>query len=171
MIVIYFILGLLVALLVIALVSPSNYLVEKSTVINRPANDVYMKVADLNNYRKWNPWQQSDPTAEATITGAPDSIGHKYAWVGKKVGVGSLTLANRNTNQSVHFRIEFIKPFNAKADDSWTFTTENGQTKVNWRNSGDLPFPIARLMGPVLKKNLNQQFEAGLVNLKKLCEG
>jgi len=170
MIILYFIIGLLAALLVIALISPGSFLVEKTTVINRPVSEVYTKVANLNYYKQWNPWQQSDPTAKGTITGTPDTIGHQYSWEGKKVGVGSLTLANRTVNQNVHFKLQFLKPWKSQADDSWTFTPENGGTKVTWRNSGELPFPVARLMGPVIKKNLNQQFETGLSNLKKMCE-
>jgi hypothetical protein len=171
MIILYFILGIIAALLLIALISPATYLVEKSIVINKPVNEVYMKVADLKYYNKWNPWQQTDPTATANITGSADSIGHRYGWEGKKVGVGSLTLANRTTNQSIHFDLEFVKPWKSKADDDWTFTNENGNTKVVWRNSGGLPFPVARIMGPMIKKNLNHQFEVGLSNLKKMCEG
>jgi hypothetical protein len=41
---------------------------------------------------------------------------------------------------------------------------------VTWQNSGQLPWPIASLMGPMINKNLNHQFEQGLNNLKKMCE-
>jgi hypothetical protein len=171
MLLIYFILGLIVALILIAILSPSSYVVEKNITINRPVSEVYGKVADLNNFRKWNPWQQTEPGAASEITGSPDTIGHKYSWEGKKIGIGSFTLANRVTNQSIHFQLEFLKPWKSKADDSWTFSENAGATLVNWRNSGELPFPVARLMGPIIKKQLNHQFEAGLLNLKKLCEG
>jgi hypothetical protein len=41
---------------------------------------------------------------------------------------------------------------------------------VTWQNSGQLPWPMARLMGPMINKGLNKQFGIGLDNLKKLCE-
>ncbi|MBK8952730.1 MAG: hypothetical protein IPM85_11025 [Chitinophagaceae bacterium] len=65
-------------------------------------------------------WQQSDPTTQSTITGTPHRTGHKYAWEGKKVGVGSLTLLDENTRH-IHFELEFIKPWKSKAKDNWLF--------------------------------------------------
>lgn len=172
MIIIYILLGLIVLILLIAALLPKSYNVEKSTVIKKPLSEVMNKVGDLNYYSKWNPWQQSDPTARNTITGTPKSPGHQYRWEGKKVGVGSLTINNID-NKHIHFDLEFFKPWKSKAKDNWLFEPwgDGNETKVTWQNSGGLPFPMARLMGPVINKNLNKQFEEGLVNLKKMCEG
>lgn len=171
MIVVYIFVGLIVLLLLIAALLPKVYNVEKTIVINKPVSEVMEKVGDLNYYSQWNPWQQSDPTTKSTITGTANSPGHKYAWEGKKVGVGSLTFLNKD-NKHIHFELEFIKPWKAKAKDNWLFEQwGDGDTKITWQNSGALPWPIARLMGLMINKNLNHQFEQGLINLKKLCEG
>jgi hypothetical protein len=172
MIVVYVIIGLVALILLIAALLPGTYNVEKSTIIKRSPSQVMDKVGDLNFYSQWNPWQQSDPTAKATITGTPKTSGHKYAWEGKKVGVGALTL-NSIDNKHIHFLLEFFKPFKSKAKDNWMFESwgDGGETKVTWQNSGEFPWPIARLMGPMITKQLHQQFVAGLSNLKKMCEG
>ncbi len=171
MIVLYIILGLIAVLLVAAAMLPKLYNVEKNTIIKRPADYVIQRVADLNYYSQWNPWQQSDPTAKGTITGTPMSPGHKYAWEGKKVGIGSLTLLSID-DKHVHFDLQFIKPMNSKANDNWLFESwgDGSETKVTWQNSGELPFPIGRLMGPMIISSLNKQFVQGLESLKKLCE-
>ena len=171
MIVVYILLGLIILLLVIALLLPKNYNVEKSTIIKKNIAEVMDKVGNLNFYSQWNPWQQSDTTAKNTISGTPNTAGHKYAWVGKKVGVGALTLINID-NKHIHFDLEFFKPWNAKAKDNWLFESwgDGNETKVTWQNSGGLSFPVARLMGPKINKDLNLQFEQGLKNLKKMCE-
>lgn len=172
MIVVYIILGLIAALLIIATLMPKNYNIEKSAIIKRRPDDIMNKVGDLNSYSQWNPWQQMDPTAKSTITGTPKSPGHKYAWEGKKIGVGSLTL-NSLDDKHLHFDLEFLKPWKSKAKDNWLFEPwgDGNETKLTWQNSGELPWPIARLMSPMINKNLNHQFEVGLENLKKLCEG
>lgn len=170
MIFVYILLGFILGLLVLAMILPGKYHVEKTAIIHKTVPDVMNAVADLSNYASWNPWQQSDPTAKGEITGAPKSPGHKYAWEGKKVGVGSLTLRDID-NKHVHFNLEFIKPFKSKASDDWLFEEwGHGDTKVTWSNNGELPFPIARLIGPGLVKTLNKQFEQGLSNLKKMLE-
>jgi hypothetical protein len=105
-----------------------------------------------------------------TIIGLPNTPGHKYAWQGKKTGTGSLRINNLD-EKHIHFDLEFLKPWKSKAKDNWLFEHwGDGGTKVTWQNSGDLPWPIARLMGPMINKNLTHQFGIGLSNLKKLCE-
>ena len=172
MIVLYIFLGLLGLLLIAALALPKSYNIEKSTIIKKTAAEVMNKIGDLNSYSEWNPWQQLDPTAKATITGTPKTPGHKYAWEGKKTGVGELRLTGID-DRHIHFDLEFLKPWKSKAKDNWLFEPwgDGSETKVTWQNSGELPFPMARLMGPIINKNLNHQFETGLSNLKKLCEG
>lgn len=172
MVILYILAGLIVLILVVASLMPKNYNVEKSVIIKRSVSEVMGKVGDLNFYSQWNPWQQSDPTAKGTITGTPMTQGHRYAWTGKKVGEGMLTL-NRSDQRHIHFDLEFFKPWKSKAKDNWLFEDwgQQNETKVTWQNSGELPWPMARLMGPMISKNLNQQFETGLSNLKKLCEG
>ncbi|MBK6937455.1 MAG: SRPBCC family protein [Chitinophagaceae bacterium] len=172
MIFVYILLALMISLLIIAALMPKAYQVEKSVIIAKQPHFVMDKVGDLNNYSRWNPWQQSDPTTQSTITGTPHRTGHKYAWEGKKVGVGSLTLLDENTRH-IHFELEFIKPWKSKAKDNWLFEEwgNGSETKVTWLNAGELPWPMARLMGPMINKSLNHQFTVGLDNLKKMCEG
>ncbi|MFN8290275.1 MAG: SRPBCC family protein [Chitinophagaceae bacterium] len=172
MIVIYILLGLIVALLAGAALMPATYNVEKSTVIKKPVKEVMNYIGDLNRYRDWNPWAKMEPAARSTITGAPLSPGHKYEWTGKKIGTGSLTFLSAD-DQHIHFDLEFLKPWKAKAKDNWLFEPwgDGNETKVTWQNSGDLAWPIARLMGPMINKNLNHQFDQGLANLKNAVEG
>jgi hypothetical protein len=171
MIFVYILLGIIAVLLVAASLLPKSYNVEKHIIIGRPVDFVMQRVGDLNYYSQWNPWQQSDPSAKSTITGTPGQPGHKYAWEGKKVGVGSLTMRSIDAKH-IHFDLQFIKPMNSKANDNWLFESwgDGSETKVTWQNSGELPFPMGRLMGPLINKQLNKQFEQGLVSLKGLCE-
>jgi hypothetical protein len=170
-IILYIFAALIIGLLVGAAWMPKTFNIEKSIVIEKPVALVMDHVADLNFYSQWNPWQQVDKTAVKTITGNPGTPGHKYEWNGKKVGHGYLTL-NDLDNRHIHFDLQFLKPFKSTAKDNWLFEPwgDNG-TKITWQNSGNLPWPIARLVGPIMSKGLNQQFEKGLKNLKDLCEG
>lgn len=170
MIFVYLFLALVLGVLIISSVMPSYYNIEKTAIISKPVAEVMDAVGDLNNYAKWNPWQQMDPTATKNITGDPKTTGHKYSWEGKKIGEGTLTITGIN-HKHIHFDLDFVKPWKAHAKDNWLFEEwGNGETKVTWQNSGELPWPMARLMGPIINKNLNHQFEKGLKNLKAMCE-
>ena len=170
MIILYVVLGIVAFVLLVAAVMPGKYLVEKSTIISKPPAEVYNKIANLNHYKDWNPWAKTDPDAQTSITGDPMHVGHKYYWNGKKVGEGSLTVRSTVPSKAINFDLVFLKPFKSQAIDAWDFTQVDGGTKVVWRNSGAFPFPVARLMGPSITKQLNTQFEDGLRNLKEMCE-
>lgn len=171
MIFLYIFFGFIAAMLLIAAFLPKGFNIEKTIIIHQQVETVMDHVGDLHHYRDWNPWQKMDPRAKTKVDGEPKTAGHKYSWEGRKVGIGSLTLQNID-NKHIHFILEFIKPFKSKAKDNWLFEHwGNTDTKVTWQNSGELPWPIARLMGPMLNKSLNTQFEQGLQNLKKMCEG
>ena len=171
MIALYIIGGLIVLVLLLAAVMPGKYSIQKEIVINKSAAETFGKVADFNNYRAWNPWQKSEPTAKYKISGNPSSIGHKYDWEGKKIGSGSLTVKSLSQDKNIELDLEFIKPWKTMAEDNWKFEDlKNGSTKVIWHNTGELPYPVARLMGPIISKNLNAQFVQGLNSLKEICE-
>ena len=170
MIFVFLFVGLVVTVLLVGAFMPSKYYVEKTILVNKPVREVMNKVGDLNYYAGWNPWQQMDPAATKTVTGIPKTVDHKYSWHGKKVGTGSLTI-NRIGDTEIHFDLEFLKPWKSHAKDNWLFQKNGtGETKVTWQNTGDLPWPMARLIGPMINKNLNHQFEKGLENLKKMVE-
>lgn len=171
MIFVYIFVGLIVTLLLIAALMPKTYNVERSIIIQKTADRVKSYVSNFNEYAAWNPWQKMEPNAEKTISGTPGLAGHTYKWKGKKIGIGSLTLKSAD-DKHIHIDLEFLKPWKAKAKDNWLFEPwgDGSETKVTWQNSGDLPWPIARLMGPMINKNLYHQFGAGLDNLKKMCE-
>jgi uncharacterized protein YndB with AHSA1/START domain len=170
MIFLYVFLGFIAAMLLLSLILPAKYNVQQSAVINAPIGKVFDHVANLNNFRNWNPWQKMDPTTISDIEGNPKTTGHKYSWQGKKNGMGSLTIRSIVENKNIDFALEFIKPWKTKADDSWAFEETAEGTKATWRNSGELPWPMARLMGPMINKQLNYQFLQGLKNLKEACE-
>lgn len=171
MIVLYIIIGIVALLMLLALLLPGKYTVSKSIIVNTDISRCYDMVADLNNYSEWNPWSKMEPDAKKTTSGTPKTIGHQYAWEGKKIGVGGLTILATEPNKSVSLELMFIKPFNSKASDDWIFEQlPNNQVKITWSNKGDLPVGMARLMGPMITKNLNHQFVQGLNNIKALCE-
>jgi ribosome-associated toxin RatA of RatAB toxin-antitoxin module len=151
-------------------IMPGKYEVEKSITINKSADVVYDKIANLNHYREWNPWAKMEPTAKVEITGTPKTLGHKYHWTGKKIGEGFLQIRSFKENETLDIHLEFLKPWKSLANDCWAFKQEGNGTKVTWTNDGPLPFGMARLMGPMITKNLNKQFDEGLQNLKQLCE-
>lgn len=170
MIILYIIIGLVAAILIIAALMPSTYSIQKTITINSAPQTVFDKVANLNNYRDWNPWQKMEPESKTTITGTPATPGHRFEWDGKKIGAGSLTIKTVKPYTDVHLDLQFLRPWKSNADDVWKLEATGNSVNVIWSNSGPLAYPMARLMSPMINKNLNAQFEVGLKNLKEACE-
>jgi len=161
---------IIVLLLIIALFLPDGYFIEKSAIIKKPCDFVMDKVADFHNHILWNPWQPKDTPSESNISGLSKRPGHKYSWKRTKIGTGCLTLRDID-ERHIHFDFEILKPVKVTARDNWQFEEwGTDETKVTWLNFGTFPYPIGRLMGYMLHKNLQQQVTQGLKDLKKFCE-
>ena len=83
---------LIVLLLIVATILPSQAHISRTIEIQGDALTIYNTIADFNNYKKWNPWSQKEPSAENEMGGKPLMPGHSWHWKGTEIGEGSLTL-------------------------------------------------------------------------------
>jgi hypothetical protein len=166
----YLLLGIIALILIVAALLPGSYTVERSVEIAKPPEVVYPLVADYNNWLKWSPWPKMDPEAKQTVTGAPGAAGHSWSWEGEKSGVGSMTLALVEENRSIQSKLVFKKPMNSEADDYILLEPTPTGTKVTWRNTGNLPYPVGRFFGLGVEGMLGPQFEEGLAGVKSIAE-
>jgi hypothetical protein len=166
----YVVLALVVLFLAVALVLPSSYTLERSIEIAKPPGVVYEVVSDYNTWLEWSPWPKADPAASQTVTGEPGVVGMKWSWEGEELGVGSMTLASVEEGRSVHSTLVFVEPMASTADDYVILEPTETGTRVTWRNTGELPWPIGRYFGLAVEGMLGGQYEEGLASLKRLCE-
>jgi len=166
----FVLLGIIALILVVAAFLPGSYTVERSVEIAKPPEVVYPLVADYNNWLKWSPWPKMDPDAKQTVTGTAGAAGHSWSWEGEKSGVGSMTLAQVEENRSVQSKLVFKKPMNSEADDYILLEPTPTGTKVTWRNTGNLPYPVGRFFGLGVEGMLGPQFEEGLAGVKSIAE-
>lgn len=65
----------------------------------------------------------------------------------------------------------FQEPMQSSADDYVELEpTGDGDTRVTWRNTGDLPYPVGRYFGLGIDGMLGPQYEEGLQSLKAFCK-
>jgi hypothetical protein len=166
----YVLVGLVAMFLVVAAFLPASYTLERSIVIARPPSDVFPQVADFNQWLKWSPWPELEPSAKHTITGPVGAVGMSWSWEGEQLGVGSLTLTDLQKDRSVHSKVVFKKPMASEADDYVTLEPTPEGTKLTWTSKGGLPYPIGRYFGLRMESMLGPQYERGLAKLKQLCE-
>ncbi len=156
---------------IFSLFLPSKYHVERSIVINSPADTIF---SHINNLRKWNDWipfnKDDDSTFKITYGSIADGVGASQQWEGKKLGIGTLVITKSETSKLVEFKESFgNKDFESIGTFNFDETT-NG-IKITWQDEGPLGFnPISRIFGRYYDKLMGKDFEKGLQNLKKICE-
>lgn len=163
--------GIIIVALVAAAFMPETLRVERSIVINKPVEEVFNHVADLRNWQAWNPWTEMDPEAAYEITTPSRGVGAQWSWDGEKIGKGRLVQKEIEENKMVQYSLVFEEPMQSTGTDLWQFeSTEDNTTQVTWIDEMEMEYPVGRLSSIFIKPSLEEQFDKGLQNLKRLVE-
>jgi hypothetical protein len=145
----------------------------RSTTVQAPPAAVHALINDFHEWVAWSPWEGVDPDLKRTYTGPGHGVGASYAWTGnRKAGQGSMEITD-STDGEIRIRLDFIKPF--KASNDVTFTLASGSTgtttDVTWRMTGKRSAAMAA-MNKVFNfdKAIGGDFEKGLRQLKQRAE-
>jgi hypothetical protein len=167
-------LGIIIALVaiffIVGMFLPKTYSLSRSIVINAPDSVVYKNVADFNNFMKWNPWYKAEPTANVTIAGTPETVGHLYAWKGDNTGQGQMMITSLDTNKVVNEELKLIKPMEGLSDVKFTIGTAEGGVKVDWIMSGENKSITDKWKNMIACMMMKKDFENGLKDLKAMSE-
>lgn len=169
-IILWVVLGIIGVFLLVAVFLPSEYSVERSITIEKPAELVFSRVADFNYYNKWNPWSRTDPGIKTAVSGEPAKPGSKWEWDGELVGKGSMEILSLVEGKSILSKLTFFEPQQGEASDKWTFKPEGNGTEATWQLTGKAEYPVGRYFGLMMDNLLGNDFENGLKSLKELCE-
>lgn len=168
----FLLVGLIALTLIIGAFQPTHIEYERSTNIDATKEDIFVKINDLRTFEEWGPWKQEDPTMKMTYADKTEGLGASYSWTSEDSGSGAMTVT------------ESIPPtwqksslvFNGrKGGDGW-FKLEDGEnssTKATWGMAFDMPYPLnamALFTNGAMEKKINRMFDAGLANLKTICE-
>jgi uncharacterized protein YndB with AHSA1/START domain len=149
-----------------------TYTVERSAIVDAPAERVYEQISDFHLWPAWSPWEGIDPAMERTYSGSERGTGAAYAWSGnRKAGRGRMEITEATSPHRVDIDLVFEKPFKARNDTRFVLTRENGSTRVTWIMTGRNTM-ATRVMGlfSSMDKMIGKDFEKGLAQLKAVAE-
>lgn len=159
---------LVLIILVIPVFLPSKFSMTRSIEIQAPLTVVFTKLTDLNEYVKWNPFPEGDPTNTTNISGT--GVGSFLVWKGEKTGEGKMTISNIEQDQKISIKMEFFKPMPGEGMVYWTTrTTSDSKTEMSWIFEQDLTY-FNRYFGLMMESMMGKHFEKGLINYKNLIE-
>jgi uncharacterized protein YndB with AHSA1/START domain len=167
--IVLYLVGALLVLLLAGFLLPSNFKAERSVTINAPAEKIYPLLVSVKEWKRWTVWNQRDPKMQITYSGPESGSGAKWSWKSKSEGNGAMEFTAAETNKRLAYALTFDDM--APSTGELLLAAAGNNTKVTWTMTGDSGMnPVARWFGYFIDKLVGPDFEAGLVNLKKLAE-
>jgi uncharacterized protein YndB with AHSA1/START domain len=157
-------------LLVIGLLLPSGFKVQRSVAIAAPPATVYAFIVDPRQWKAWSVWNQRDPAMQMQYSGAASGAGAKWSWQSKSEGNGAMEFTAAVPNERVDYALSF-PDFGMISQGALRLTPQGSGTLVTWTNEGDMGSnPINRYFGLMMDRLVGPDFEGGLKNLQALAE-
>ncbi|MBL8914216.1 MAG: SRPBCC family protein [Archangium sp.] len=153
----------------VAAALPREWKVSRSIVIAAPAAKIHPLIVDLKRWQDWSPWTRSlDPQLRNIYEGPADGVGAKWAWLGPKMGRGTITIVEEDAATGIALE-ERIESDDVNAHARIAYAAEGDGTRVTWTDEGTLP-PMSGLFRGSVETELGAHFDAGLAKLKQLAE-
>jgi len=162
--------ALAVLILVVGILLPSSYTVERSVVIEASPDEVHKYVGDLKKWEEWTPWKEDDPTIVVTYGEETKGVGASQYWVGDS-GTGSLTFTKDSPEEGVEYDLTFDGgAYECKSAMKYNPLSGN-ETKVTWTMAGDMGQSIVGgYLVLMMDSMVGGMFDKGLSNLKNKVE-
>jgi hypothetical protein len=151
----------------VGLLLPRQTKLERSVVIQAPAEVIFEQVNDLKKNEAWSPWK--DPTMKITYGSVTEGKGAQSSWTSKDMGNGTMTIVESVPGSAINLDLDFGGMGTAKA--FWTFAPEGEGVKVTESFTSDAGMnPAKRWMGLMTDKMVGPYYEKGLASLKQVSE-
>jgi uncharacterized protein YndB with AHSA1/START domain len=165
-------LGVLAVILVAVIaLQPSEFAIERETVIAAPPEVIFPHLESPKALDVWSPWLKMDPKIVVKHEGPERGVGASESWEGPEMGVGRLSITGVKPNEEVELSLEFLEPMQATNRAWFTLTPVGDGTLVAWRMEGANHF-LAKAASLVMDMDamVGDTFEKGLADLKALAE-
>ncbi|MCB0685129.1 MAG: SRPBCC family protein, partial [Saprospiraceae bacterium] len=139
--------------------------VSKSITIDAPTHRVFSIINNFHHWSIWSPWLVAEPESQLHVR----EDGKFYAWEGKRVGAGEMTIIDENPETTVDYDLTFLKPWKSTAKVRFLIEPVSQKTKVTWLMDSRLPFFLF-WMKKSMEAFVGMDFTRGLNMLKEYIE-
>jgi len=161
--------GILVILVVVGLILPGQVEIKREIEINTSTTIIHEYVNNLDNWPKWSPWLELDPSIQTNIGDIHEGVGASQSWVGNSGG-GNLTITKSSIDKGVFYDMSFEgDPTIYQA--GLSYQTDGNRTLVSWTMTGEMkPIIIGNYFALLMDSLVGDSFVAGLEKLKEISE-
>ena len=146
--------------------------ISKSIVIKEELPEVFDMVLYLENFPKWSPFLEADPSQKITVKGSDGTIGAQYHWEGNKgKDLGYQEIVKIQKERFIGMKCDIKKPFTAQPTFGYSFSETTNGTKVTQEFNLDSSMGDAFFMWLFgAKKDMAKMNQRGLELLKQAME-
>lgn len=145
-----------------------NYEVERSIVIDAPAELVWDQVKYFENWQYWSPWYAKDSTMIWSFSGTDGEVESGYSWTSENSGSGEMYMTGLVEEEEMMYHTHFLEPWESESDGYVRVASTEAGTEVKWGFFGEIK-GIASLFVN-MDKMVGPDFEDGLKLLKEHTE-
>ena len=165
----------IVLLVVVGFVLPTEYEIEERVTIQADAARVHELVGELKRWKEWSPWEQEDPSIVTTFGPTTTGVGASQTWTSES-GDGELKFTQCDPATGIAYDMAFIMgETRAPSTSAMKYVVAEGSTEVVWTMEGDvrdfMPPVVGGYMNIFMKMSIASMFEQGLTKLKTVAEG
>jgi uncharacterized membrane protein len=160
---------LLVLIAVVGLFLDNKVNVSRQIEVNAAPEMIHAYVADLNQWPKWSPWLELDPTIQTTIGNVSSGVGASQSWVGQS-GSGALTIVQSHESDGIVYHLTFDGDSTVYVA-GLRYASQGDSTLVSWYMTGEMkPIIIGNYFAQLMDGFIGKDFENGLAKLKQVVE-
>jgi hypothetical protein len=151
-------------------VIPAEQTVARSVAVKPAPEVLYAQVASLRKWQAWAPWSARNfPAEQFSFDGPEAGVGARMLWQGLNGRGGSLWLTQADPQSGVAFEMSMgAEP--QKASGTIQLVPGGAETLVVWTWRVRFKTPLERWEGLLVDEMIGPQFDAALVQLKKVVE-
>lgn len=146
--------------------------IQKTALIQADVQTTFNHVLYFENFTKWSPFYEADPTQKTTIKGTDGQVGAQFHWEGNKgKDLGYQELKQVKSLEYIKMRCDIQKPFQANPTFEYSFLNTGGAVQVTQDfklESGFVDAFFMWLFGA--KGNMEQMNARGMELLTLACE-
>jgi len=162
------VLVLVIAVIVVGLLLPKKYAVERSITIDAPPEVVFAYLNDLEKWEAWEPFSKADSSVVVTLGEDTYGVGATQSWTSDG-GNGSLTFTKSDPESGIAYALAF-DGFDPSTS-TMTYEVVDGKTVLTWTMDGSITTPvIGGYFVMMMDAMVGPMYEDGLDRLKTAAE-
>ena len=172
---VYIFLFLVAAFVVIGMVLPTRYAIQRETTIDAAPEAIHAYVGHLDQWSEWMPWEKEDPSIITKRSDKTTGVGASQSWTSAKAGDGEVEFTECDEATGIAYDMVFLmKDRRAPSKASIRYAPSGAGTKVTWAMEGDMEPMMPRFLAgwfkPMMGKMIGKNFARGLESLKGMAE-